>query len=101
MYIFGYKYINTVVDDEWAVHEWTVMILMMMISWWTITRLMRITFIGESLIPPGKEVYQVQLLTRETETEKETANAHPQRIYIDTTQSRLMHHQLVHRTLED
>lgn len=93
---------NTVVDDEWAVHEWTVMILMMMISWWTITRLMRITFIGESLIlSQERRIYQVQLLTRETETEKETANAHPQRIYIDTTQSRLMHHQLVHRTLED
>lgn len=93
---------NTVVDDEWAVQLGTVMILMMMISWWTITRLMRITLIGESLIlSQERRIYQVQLLTRETETEKETANAHPQRIYIDTTQSRLMHHQLVHRTLED
>lgn len=93
---------NTVVDDEWAVQLGTVMILMMMISWWTITRLMRITLIGESLIlSQERRIYQVQLLTRETETEKETANAHPQRIYIDTTQSKLMHHQLVNRTLED
>lgn len=63
---------NTVVDDEWAVHEWTVMILMMMISWWTITRLMRITFIGESLIlSQERRIYQVQLLTRETEAERQ------------------------------